>query len=174
MESPTFVHLKMYSGAETTFSFAPNGERSNKEKDPYKANNFTFGSAKYVAAITKQVKAAFKTHTRVYIGGHSQGGYACYSCIMHYPELYDGAFPMAGGCWKQNAPNLFETEPEKMALQQQMPIAVIHGRSDKVVDYELGKRARQVFPFTADIPSSGSSTHIAWGINSCSALYPMR
>ncbi|MFK7769887.1 MAG: hypothetical protein AB8B55_21950 [Mariniblastus sp.] len=122
----------------------PNGERGNKEKDPYKANNFTFGSAPQIATVTKQIQAAFK-HKRTYLGGHSQGGYVTYSCIMNFPELYDGAFPMAGGCWIQNEPNIWESNSAKLTLQKQIPIAIIHGRSDTVVPYELAKQARQAF-----------------------------
>ena len=119
----------------------PNGE---KGEDPYGGNNFTFGSAPYVANVTKEVQAAFNI-TRTYIGGHSQGGFLTYSVIMHHPDLYDGAFPMAGDCWMQNEPNLWESDPDVVKKQRRIAIAVIHGRSDPVVKFSQGEHAYHVF-----------------------------
>ena len=119
----------------------PNGEKGS---DPYGANNFTFGSAKYVAAITEEVQKTFPV-ARSYVGGHSQGGFLTFSVIMHYPKLFQGAFPMAGDCWSQNEPNLWETKPEIMAQQKEIAIAVIHGQSDPVVKFSQGQHAYDVF-----------------------------
>lgn len=122
----------------------PNGETGGAGADPYGSNNFGFGSAEYVAEITKLVTRDFKS-TRVYVGGHSQGGFLTYSVIMLYPDLYHGAFPMAGDCWSQNEPNLWETKPERVALQKRIAIAVIHGQSDPVVAFSQGKHGYDVF-----------------------------
>ncbi|MHC4598370.1 MAG: hypothetical protein ACYS47_05140 [Planctomycetota bacterium] len=119
----------------------PNGEKGS---DPFGANNFTFASAKYVAAVVRELVAAFKVH-RTYLGGHSQGGYVTYSVIMHYPDLFQGAFPMAGGCWSQNEPNLWEGKPETVAKQKKIAIAVIHGRKDPVVGFSLGEYTHGIF-----------------------------
>lgn len=120
----------------------PNGEASGD--DPYGSNNFGFGSATPVSNLTREAQAAFRV-TRTYIGGHSQGGFVTYSAIMHYPDLFQGAFPMAGDCWMQNEPNLWEGEPETMARQKKIPIAVIHGRVDPVVAFAQGEHAYKVF-----------------------------
>ena len=119
----------------------PNGE---KGEDPYGGNNFTFGSAPYVAEVTKEVQAAFNI-TRTYVGGHSQGGFLTYSVIMHHPDLYDGAFPMAGDCWMQNEPNLWESDPDRLKKQRRIAIAVIHGRNDPIVKFSQGEHAYHVF-----------------------------
>lgn len=119
----------------------PNGEKGD---DPYGGNNFTFESAPYVADVTRQVKDAFNI-TRAYIGGHSQGGFVTYSVIMQYPDLYAGAFPMAGDCWMQNEPNLWEDDPPMLEKQRRIAIAVIHGRSDPVVSFSQGEHAYDVF-----------------------------
>ena len=119
----------------------PNGETG---AGPYKGNNFTFGSAPFVADVTKEVQEAFKV-TRTYVGGHSQGGFLTYSVILHYPDLYDGAIPMAGDCWMQNEPNLWEDKPEMLAKQKRIAIAVIHGKKDPVVRFSQGEHAYGVF-----------------------------
>jgi predicted esterase len=119
----------------------PNGERG---QGPFGANNFTFGSAPYVADVVRELTAAFKVK-RTYLGGHSQGGFVTYSTIMHFPELFQGAFPMAGDCWMQNEPNLWQDEPKKMAQQMKIAIAVIHGKADPVVDFSQGEHAYNIF-----------------------------
>jgi poly(3-hydroxybutyrate) depolymerase len=119
----------------------PNGEQGT---DPFGANNFTFVSAPLVADVTEEVQKAFKT-TVTYVGGHSQGGFLTYSVIMHYPDLYRGAFPMAGDCWMQNEPNLWEDKPEVMKKHKEIAIAVIHGRADPVVDFSQGEHAYDCF-----------------------------
>lgn len=119
----------------------PNGEKGD---DPFGANNFTFESAPLVADVTKEVVDAFQP-SRVYLGGHSQGGFVTYSAIMHFPELFHGAFPMAADCWMQNEPHLWEDKPEIMAKQKRIAIAVIHGRADPVVSFSQGEHAYEVF-----------------------------
>jgi hypothetical protein len=119
----------------------PNGENGS---DPFAANNFGFGSGALVAAVTEEVQGAFKTPV-TYIGGHSQGAFVTYSVILHHPALYQGAFPMAGDCWSQNEPSLWEDRPEVMKQQKQVAIAVIHGKADPVVAFSQGEHAYDCF-----------------------------
>ena len=119
----------------------PNGENG---ADPFGQNNFGFGSAPLVAEVTEEVQKAFKT-TITYIGGHSQGAFLTYSVILNYPDLYRGAFPMAGDCWIQNEPNLWEDKPDILRKQKEIPIAVIHGKADPVVAFSQGEHAYDCF-----------------------------
>src|SRR5688500_10202800 len=119
----------------------PNGETGT---DPFGSNNFGFASGPLVADVTEEVQKAFKT-TITYVGGHSQGAFLTYSVILNYPDLYRGAFPMAGDCWIQNEPNLWEDKPEVMKKQKEIAIAVIHGRRDPVVAFSQGEHAYDCF-----------------------------
>ncbi len=119
----------------------PNGEQGS---DPFGQNNFTFESAPLVAEVTEEVKKAFTT-TLTYVGGHSQGGFLTYSVVLLNPDLYQGAMPMAGDCWMQNEPNLWENRPEVAKVQHEIPIAVVHGKNDPVVQFEQGEHAYDVF-----------------------------
>ncbi len=119
----------------------PNGENGT---DPFGQNNFGFGSAPLVADVTEEVQKAFKT-TITYVGGHSQGAFLTYSVILNYPDLYRGAFPMAGDCWIQNEPNLWEEKPEVLKKQKEIAIAVIHGQADPVVAFSQGEHAYDCF-----------------------------
>jgi predicted esterase len=119
----------------------PNGEKGT---DPFGQNNFGFESGSLVADVTKEVQGAFKTPI-TYVGGHSQGAFLAYNVILNHPDLYHGAFPMAGDCWMQNEPNLWEDKPEILAKQKQIAIAVIHGKADPVVQYSQGEHAYDCF-----------------------------
>lgn len=119
----------------------PNGTLNG---DPYGANNFGFESGPLVAGITEEVQKAFKT-TVTYVGGHSQGAFLTYNVVLNFPDLYRGAFPMAGDCWMQNEPNLWEDKPEVLKKQKEIAIAVIHGQADPVVQFSQGEHAYDCF-----------------------------
>ncbi|MCI0650780.1 MAG: hypothetical protein L0Z55_02730 [Planctomycetes bacterium] len=138
------IYLRSFESAgwcKTDLLVCPNGETGG---DPYGSNNFTFDSAAFIAEVTRDVQQSFRvTHT--FIGGHSQGAYVTYSVIMLHPELYQGAFPIAGTCWSQNEPNLWEEQPEILARQKRIALAVIHGKADPVVPFEQGLHAYNIY-----------------------------
>ncbi|HVR75178.1 MAG TPA: hypothetical protein VMT52_12630 [Planctomycetota bacterium] len=148
-----FLHGSSMNGLEYLRSFeakrwctddilvCPNGEQG---ADPHGQCNFTFESAPLVAGVTREVTGAFKAR-QVYIGGHSQGGFVTYSAILLFPDLYHGAFPMAGDCWIQNEPNLWQDRPAILEKQRKIAIAVIHGKQDPVVRFAQGKHAHDIF-----------------------------
>jgi poly(3-hydroxybutyrate) depolymerase len=127
--------------AEDSILCCPNGEVGN---EPRGANNFTFDSAPLVADVVEQVKGAFKV-TLAYVGGHSQGGFLTYSVVLLNPDLFQGALPMAGDCWSQNEPNLWEDRPEIARVQREIAIAIVHGKNDPIVKFEQGQHAYDVF-----------------------------
>jgi len=148
-----FLHGSNMNGLEYLRSFeakrwceddilvCPNGENGT---DPFGSNNFGFDSAPLVADVTEEVQKAFKTAI-TYVGGHSQGAFLTYSVILNFPDLYRGAFPMAGDCWSQNEPNLWEDRPEVLKKQKEIAIAVIHGKADPVVAFSQGEHAYDCF-----------------------------
>lgn len=129
--------------ADDDLLVCPNGEQGN-QKEELGAHNFTFGSAPLVADVTEQVQKAFKT-TISYVGGHSQGGFLTYSVILNFPDLFKGAMPMAGDCWSQNEPNLWEEKPDVLKKQRDIAIAVVHAPDDPVVQFEQGQHAYGCF-----------------------------
>jgi predicted esterase len=119
----------------------PNGENG---ADPNGPRNFGFESGPLVADVTEEVQKAFKT-TVTFIGGHSQGAFLTYNVILNFPELFHGAFPMAGDCWMQNEPNLWEDKPEATKKHRNIAIAVIHGKADPVVQFSQGEHGYDCF-----------------------------
>jgi predicted esterase len=73
---------------------------------------------------------------RVFLGGHSQGGFLTYATFLYYPELFAGAFPMSCNLLVQCEPGNFKED----ALEKQLRIAVapIHGKADDVVEFTGG------------------------------------
>ena len=67
---------------------------------------------------------------KVFIGGHSQGGWLTLSCYMYFPELFAGAFPVSGGLLMQCEPASFNDEAAR-AAQRKGAIAIVYGERDK-------------------------------------------
>lgn len=77
---------------------------------------------------------------RVFLGGHSQGGYLTYLLHMHFPEKLAGTFPIAGGVIMQAEPDVFADE-ELKAEQRSTPMVIVHGKQDQVVNFSVGQDA---------------------------------
>jgi hypothetical protein len=81
---------------------------------------------------------------RYFVGGHSQGGFLTYSLLMNYPEEIAGAFPISAAVIIQCVPGVFEDAALKKA-QRRVPLAIIHGRNDPIVNFAGGQQATDLF-----------------------------
>lgn len=90
-----------------------------------------------VAELIGELRERWKL-TKVFVGGHSQGGYLSYFFLMHSPELVDGVFPISCGLVMQCEPDVFESE-ELKAAQRATPLAAVHGEADSAVGFSFGK-----------------------------------
>ena len=77
-------------------------------------------------------------------GGHSQGGFLTYSLLMNSPTLIAGAFPISCGVIFQCEPEAYSDEPLRKA-QRSVPLAIVHGRNDPLVDFDGGRYAATLF-----------------------------
>jgi predicted esterase len=96
-----------------------------------------------VAEALAELKKAFNLG-KIFVGGHSQGGYLTYSVLMNYPELVAGAFPISAGVIIQCEPTAYD-KSEVRAAQRRVPLAIVHGENDGVVEYSMATYARQIF-----------------------------
>ncbi len=96
-----------------------------------------------VADALIELKATYPV-ARYLVGGHSQGGFLTYSLLMNYPELIAGAFPISAGLIFQCDPTAYSDETLKKA-QRRVPLVIVHGKTDPVVDPGLGKAAADAF-----------------------------
>jgi len=81
---------------------------------------------------------------RIFLGGHSQGGFLSYILYMHHPELFAGVFPIAGGLVIQAEPDVFEDE-KLLAAQRATPLAIVHGTEDQLVPFSTGEYIHERF-----------------------------
>lgn len=82
--------------------------------------------------------------SKVFVGGHSQGGFLTYSLLMNYPEMFAGAFPISGGVIIQAEPAAYDKD-EIRAAQRKLAVAIVHGENDEVVGFDMGKSAYDSF-----------------------------
>ena len=75
---------------------------------------------------------------RWYVSGHSQGGFLTLAVAMFYPERIAGALEVAGGLLVQCEPGSFD-DAELEAAQRRVPIAIVHGRKDSVVEFSMAQ-----------------------------------
>jgi hypothetical protein len=81
---------------------------------------------------------------RYFVGGHSQGGFLTYSLLMNSPERIAGAFPISCGVIFQCEPDAYKDEALR-AAQRSVPLAIVHGRNDPMVDFAAGRYAANLF-----------------------------
>ena len=136
-----------------------NGERpSNTTNDPrfnFSYVNFvgksTYGgfpgtdreSPALVSNALTELKAVYPV-SKYLVGGHSQGGFLTYSLLMNYPDVVAGAFPISSGLIFQCEPSAFTDETVKTA-QRKVPLVIVHGKTDPVVDPSMSRYAAELF-----------------------------
>jgi predicted esterase len=81
---------------------------------------------------------------KYFVGGHSQGGFLTYSLLMNYPERIAGAFPISAGVIMQCEPTAY-TDEKLRTSQRSVPLAIIHGKNDPVVQFSAGEYAAGIF-----------------------------
>jgi predicted esterase len=96
-----------------------------------------------VAEVLDEMKKLY-SFDRIFLGGHSQGGYLTYVMHMNFPEKLAGTFPVAGGLIFQAEPDAFD-DKKLMAAQRDTPMVIVHGKSDNVVDFGMGQAAHNSF-----------------------------
>jgi predicted esterase len=86
-----------------------------------------------VAAALEQLAKELPIE-RWYASGHSQGGFLTLALAMFYPERLAGAIEVAGNLLVQCEPDFFDDDALR-AAQRRLPIALVHGEKDSVVEY---------------------------------------
>ena len=121
-ESPTFNYTYQNWMGRSTYGGYPFTDRES----PYLVTN-----------VIKELSTA-NNFKRIFVGGHSQGGFLTHIIHMNFPELIDGTFPIAGGLAIQAYAEAFDDE-ELMTSQREMPMAIVHSKNDRVVSYSASR-----------------------------------
>jgi len=90
-----------------------------------------------VSQVVDELKKKFD-FGRVFVGGHSQGGFLTYLLHMHYPEKWAGTFPIAGNLVIQAEPDVFQNA-ELLKAQRSIPMAIVQGTRDEVIRFSTGR-----------------------------------
>ena len=96
-----------------------------------------------VSEAMRELKGVYPV-ARYFVGGHSQGGFLTYSLLMNYPEEIAGAFPISAALIIQCVPGVYDDADLKRA-QRKVPLAIVHGRNDPIVDFAAGRQAADLF-----------------------------
>ncbi len=131
------------------------GENRVAGSDPkYPACNYSYvnwgGKSKYpgtkekespvfVTEALAEIRKSLKL-SKVYVGGHSQGGFLAYSLFMNFPDVFAGAFPISAGLIVQCEPDAFEDVGIR-AAQRRGALAIVHAKDDPVVTFSSGDNA---------------------------------
>lgn len=104
------------------------------------------------ALITKEIKRGIKAD-RIIIAGFSQGGAVAYQAALTYPQPLAGLMTMSTYFATKDSIKIHESN-------KNIPINIMHGSHDPVVQPELGEQARK--------------TLIAYGFAPCYKQYAMQ
>lgn len=84
----------------------------------------------YLRALVEEVKAALNVDDRrVYLIGHSNGGFMSYRLACDHPDLFTALASLAGATWE---------DPLACAPASGVHVLQIHGTADTVIDYDGG------------------------------------
>ncbi len=84
---------------------------------------------KDVMDVIEEMKQAYRIDPdRIYLTGHSMGGYGTWSVAMNHPQVFAALAPVAGG-----------GNPAGMNKIVHIPQLVVHGDSDKIVPVERSR-----------------------------------
>ncbi|MFQ5506773.1 MAG: alpha/beta fold hydrolase [Planctomycetota bacterium] len=107
----------------------PTGPHKVMDKDMY---NHDPGDERYVAKVIEDVEERLGIKlSRVYVGGHSQGGFLSHAVAAHLPRKIDGVIACSSGSW---------VSPRKLVKKGKgrgklpIPVALVHAQDDPVVD----------------------------------------
>ena len=134
------------NGENPSSNFNPDSPRYNYSyvnysgKSKYKNHpRFNRESPPLVAEVIQQVRS-YVAINKVFVGGHSQGGFLTYSVGMNFPEMVDGIFPVSCGLIIQCEPTAY-TDDDVRAAQRKIPVAIVHAPNDTAVKYEMAAYA---------------------------------
>jgi predicted esterase len=127
-ENPQFNYTYVSYVGRSTFKGFPGTDRE---------------SPALVAEAMTELRGVYPVQ-KYFVGGHSQGGFLTYSLLMNFPELVAGAFPASAGVIFQCEPSAYADEKVR-AAQRAVPLAIVHGRQDRVVGFDSGEYAATIF-----------------------------
>ncbi|MBI3651007.1 MAG: prolyl oligopeptidase family serine peptidase [Acidobacteria bacterium] len=98
-----------------------------KGREP--ASMYTGAAERDVLDVLEEVRRAYRIDAeRIYMTGHSMGGFGTWSIAINHPDLFAALAPVAGG-----------GNPAALAKIAHIPQLVVHGDNDKTVAVERSR-----------------------------------
>ena len=97
------------------------------------AYNHDPGDEKYIGEIVEDVEERLKVKIgRLYVGGHSQGGFLSHAVAAHLPERVDGVLAVSSGSWATPKKLM---KKGKGRTKSPIPVAIVHAQNDPIVGF---------------------------------------
>jgi predicted esterase len=137
---PLIIALHGMGGDENSYfdQYLQGGFKVDAEKRGYivacpkgrePASMYTGSAEIDVMDVLEEVRRAYRIDAdRIYLTGHSMGGYGTWSIAMKHPEIFAALAPVAGG-----------GTPAAMSKIAHIPQLVVHGDNDKTVPVERSR-----------------------------------
>jgi predicted esterase len=99
----------------------------------------------YVLELIEAAKRTFSIDTnKIYLAGHSMGGFGTWSIGSRHADLFAALSPMAGGVYRMGNGPKVELVPGHVANLKNTPIYFVHGANDKQVPIDNDRRAAEL------------------------------
>lgn len=92
-------------------------------------------SEEYVAGVIQTLKAKYNP-SKIYLMGHSQGGWMTYNTGLRYPKLFDGLIAFGG--WVDTV----RINAKQIKNAKKLKVLIVHGRNDKSVPFAWAEQSR--------------------------------
>lgn len=124
-------------------------------------------SEEYVANVVRTLKAKYNP-SRIYLMGHSQGGWMAYNTGLRYPKLFDGLIAFGG--WVDTV----RIDSNQIRNAKKLKVLIVHGRKDTAVPFSWAESSHQrlraggvdvtFFDFDGghDMPDAGVKKAFEW------------
>ncbi len=92
-------------------------------------------SEEYVANVIQTLKAKYNP-SKIFLMGHSQGGWMTYNTGLRYPKLFDGLIAFGG--WVDTV----RIDAKQIKNANKLKVLIVHGRNDKSVPFAWAEKSR--------------------------------
>ncbi len=134
MPEPDFIVASLQ--APHTIRNAPESFRWRiPEHGPEQMEQSSKMSEEYVANVIQTLKAKYNP-SKIYLMGHSQGGWMAYNTGLRYPKLFDGLIAFGG--WVDT----IRIDAKQIKNAKKLKVLIVHGRNDKSVPFSWAEKSR--------------------------------